>query len=202
MHPALQTREQAPELVAAEPADDVGGAHRARQPHRDDAQQFVAGLLPVGVVDRLERVEVEVQHREGLAMGLGTGQRLVDPFAKEGAVRQQGQAVAQGQFASTAVRGLGADEFGVRQRKCGLRLENLEFELLAPGDMVRQRGLQLVERADALQHAGADSIRGAARLRLGQRAQLAHRQREPGLDGIEEVVPIVERHVRRQLQQR
>ena len=54
------------ELVAAEPRDQlVAAGHRAK-PLRDLDQQFVAGRVAVKVVDRLEAVEVDAEHRHRL----------------------------------------------------------------------------------------------------------------------------------------
>src|SRR5215470_1233112 len=51
------------ELIAAEPADDVGGAHLARQRLRDRLQHLVARGMPERIVDRFEAIEVEHEQR-------------------------------------------------------------------------------------------------------------------------------------------
>ncbi len=59
-----QLLEQDAELVAAPPADRVPGAHAGDKPRRDLLEQEVAGGVAERVVDRLEPVEVEVEHGE------------------------------------------------------------------------------------------------------------------------------------------
>src|SRR5215472_12557221 len=55
------------ELVAAVAAADVGRAQTHAERRRDDAQDFIAGLMPECVVERLEIVEVEERDRERMA---------------------------------------------------------------------------------------------------------------------------------------
>ena len=55
------------ELVAAEAGDQLVAAHHRAQPVGDLDQQLVAGRMAVNVVDRLEAVEVDAQHRDRLA---------------------------------------------------------------------------------------------------------------------------------------
>ncbi len=60
--------EEQRELVAAEAGHHVGVAHRAAQDAADGDQQLVAGVVAEAVVDLLEVVEVEQQHRAGRAV--------------------------------------------------------------------------------------------------------------------------------------
>ena len=55
--------EQNAELVAAEAREGVAFAQARAQQRGYLAQQLVAGRVPARVVDDLELVEVEVQHR-------------------------------------------------------------------------------------------------------------------------------------------
>ena len=55
------------ELVAAEPRHDVLGPHGVGQPQRHVADQLVADRMAERVVDVLEVVEVDVEHRGGRA---------------------------------------------------------------------------------------------------------------------------------------
>ena len=55
--------EQHAELVAAEPRQRVAFAQARPQQRADLAQQLVAGGVAARVVDDLELVEVEVEHR-------------------------------------------------------------------------------------------------------------------------------------------
>ena len=56
--------EQDQELVAAEPGHRVRGAHHAFETRGDRLQGPVAGGVPETVVDVLEAVDVEIQHRD------------------------------------------------------------------------------------------------------------------------------------------
>ena len=90
--------EQHGELVAADPRDRVAGPQRGVQAQRDRLQQLVAGLMAERVVDDLEMVEVDEQHRSA---GIGpattrASQRLLQPVEEEGAVRQACQRIVQG----------------------------------------------------------------------------------------------------------
>ena len=55
------------ELVAAEPRDEVLGAHGVAQLLRGELQQVVAGRVAAGVVDVLELVEVDEEQRAARA---------------------------------------------------------------------------------------------------------------------------------------
>ena len=52
------------ELVAAEARDDVAGPDRVPEPLRDGHDELVAERVPEAVVDELEVVEVDEQHRD------------------------------------------------------------------------------------------------------------------------------------------
>ena len=80
------------ELVAADARDGVGFAHAAAQPAGHHPQQLVAGRMAERVVDVLELVEIETQHREPLA-ALDMGQRFAEALAQQQAVRQVGESV-------------------------------------------------------------------------------------------------------------
>ncbi len=62
------------------------------EPARHFAQQRIADRMPKRVVDLLEMVEVEAEHRE-LVGALDQPQRLFQLLAEQGAVRQIGQRV-------------------------------------------------------------------------------------------------------------
>jgi hypothetical protein len=93
------------ELVAAEPRHRVAPARGALQAAGDLRQQAVAGAVAQRVVDRLEVVEVEQEHRDAVAVGrrgvraaagLGAGERVGEAVAEEGAVGQAGERVVEG----------------------------------------------------------------------------------------------------------
>jgi hypothetical protein len=59
---AAETGQHHGELIAAEPGDRIAVADRAGQPVRQHPQDRVTGAVPGGVVDRLEAVQVQVEH--------------------------------------------------------------------------------------------------------------------------------------------
>ncbi|MGY4255600.1 hypothetical protein ACVI1L_002668 [Bradyrhizobium sp. USDA 4516] len=81
------------ELVAAEPRNQrriTDGSAQARG-HR--LQQRIARRMPERVVDVLEAVEIEHQHRKTRSAAPGTGERALHPFLEQHAIRQIGQRV-------------------------------------------------------------------------------------------------------------
>ena len=86
---ALQDRE----FVAAEPRDRVVLADRAADALRDGAEQLVADRMAERVVDALEVVEVEVEHRHRLAVRLDAREAFGHLLAQQHAVRQLRQRV-------------------------------------------------------------------------------------------------------------
>ena len=81
------------ELVAPR-ARRVAHADRAApQALRNLLQQQVAGTMAVAVIDLLEAVEVDEQHRQGMAGALRRGQRPGQAVMQHGPVRQAGQRV-------------------------------------------------------------------------------------------------------------
>ncbi len=83
------------ELVPAEPGDGVTGPHQVDQAGGHLAQQLVAGVVSEAVVDRLEAVEVQVEHdRRGCAPP-PPPHGVVEPFAEEHPVGEPGQRVVQ-----------------------------------------------------------------------------------------------------------
>jgi hypothetical protein len=97
------------EFIAAEPGHDVAVADRATQAIGHLFQQAVAGAVAIGIVDRLEAVEIEIMHGDQPVRGddLGVG---LEMFAQRQAVGQGGQVVAAGQRErDQAVPDLGLD---------------------------------------------------------------------------------------------
>ena len=75
------------ELVAAEAGHAVGRAQRLLQPLPDHLQQPVADLVPEVVVDGLEAVEVEVEHREVRLVTADARQRGLEAVEQQHPVR-------------------------------------------------------------------------------------------------------------------
>ena len=93
---ALDVRQQHDEFVAAQAADGVDLAHAGAHARRHFAQHDVAGLVAMGVVDRLELVEVEEHHGAAVLLAPPGGQRLVQPVEEQDAVGQAREGVVLG----------------------------------------------------------------------------------------------------------
>ena len=89
--------EQHGELVAAEPRDGVAGAQRGRDAPGERDQQVVADRVAEAVVDELEAVDVQEQHRAaGLRDRAATRCRIwLTPVHEQGPVGQAGERVVQ-----------------------------------------------------------------------------------------------------------
>ena len=68
------TSQQDDELVAAEPGDGVRAADDVLQARAERDEEVVAGLVAERVVDRLELVDVEQQHRDERLRALRAGE--------------------------------------------------------------------------------------------------------------------------------
>ena len=93
------------EFVAAHADDDVRGTHRGAHALGDFLQQLVADFVTARVVDVLEAVEVEEQHREHLAVFLPARDRLGQVRLQEQPVRQPGQVIVIGEFVEALLVG-------------------------------------------------------------------------------------------------
>ena len=93
-----QSRQQDGEFVAPHPGHRVLPADRVDQALADLSDQVVAGGVAQTVVDRLEVVQVDEEHADGLADPPGTDQFLFDPVLEESPVGQSGQRVVPGQM--------------------------------------------------------------------------------------------------------
>ena len=87
------------EFVAAEPRHQLVAARHRAQPLRDLDQQLVAGGMAVNVVDRLEAVEVDAQHRERLVHARPPCSTLAgEMIGEDRAVGQAGQRIVIGEM--------------------------------------------------------------------------------------------------------
>ena len=68
----------------------------ASEAARDLGQQLVTGIVPEGVVDLLEAVEVEHEHGQHAVRARRPGEGLVEAVAEQGAVGETGQSVVEG----------------------------------------------------------------------------------------------------------
>jgi hypothetical protein len=95
---------QADEFVATQAGQHVDQAHMLGQPRRNGNQQFVANPVAKRVIDLLELVKVDEQHRQPLAMPAVFAQALLQPFDEAAAVGQPGQRIVVGQIIEFALR--------------------------------------------------------------------------------------------------
>ena len=86
--------EQDRELVAAQPRGRVG-RRRSEEPFGDVAEELVAGGVAEAVVDRLEVVQVEEEHRDRLDGRAAAVERVRYAIPEERAVRQSGERVVE-----------------------------------------------------------------------------------------------------------
>ncbi|SBW00869.1 hypothetical protein KL86APRO_11350 [uncultured Alphaproteobacteria bacterium] len=89
-------RQENAELVAAETVGEVRGAAGAVEACRHLAQRGVARLMPVGVVELLEAVEIEEHQDERHVLALGAGQLAPQVLVKRAVVAEVGERVAAG----------------------------------------------------------------------------------------------------------
>ena len=151
------------ELVAAEPRDGVRAADDVLQAAAERDQQLVAGLVAERVVDRLELVDVEQQHRDVALRALRAGERLADAVVEERAVRQAGQRVVERLVADARLALVAVERGG---EEVGHRLQPVRVVLAERADARRVHD-------DGPEGAGAPADRGrggAADAALAQHA--------------------------------
>ena len=101
------------ELVAAEAGDHVAGAQHAAQALGDDLEQAVAGAVAERVVDDLEVVEVDEQHRDLERLRRRRSASL-QALQEERAVRQAGERVVVGLVVELALDALALGDVEAR----------------------------------------------------------------------------------------
>ncbi len=89
----VRAREDDRELVAAQAGQHVALAHAAAQDPGNFADQPVASRVAATVVDLLEVVEVEHQHRPGAALAVAAGHLAAQVLLEAAAVLQPGQRI-------------------------------------------------------------------------------------------------------------
>ena len=92
---AREVLEQDGELVAAEPRGGVLGAQAARQSLRGRAQQLVADRVAEAVVDRLEVVEIDEDHRELAVVAPAARERQRQAILEQRPVGEAGEVVVE-----------------------------------------------------------------------------------------------------------
>jgi hypothetical protein len=159
-------------LVGPDAAERVAGADADLEPLGDLLQDGVAVLVAQRVVEVLEPVEVDQEHRQLGAGPAGPLQGLVQPVVREHAVGQLGQRVEQ-RLARQPVGHLLAVD-GQRQQLHAPTRQAVA--LLAPGADPRPGKHQ--ERGGRL---GADRVRPAGAQFTGDAAGVRPLQRPPGV---------------------
>ena len=160
----VRARQEDGELVAAHPGDRVPGAQRRAQPRADLLEQEVAVGVAHGVVDLLEPVEVDDQHRQRLLLPLGAEQRLLEPVVEEDPVRQARERIVVRLVAARLGQGAVAPH-GVHERP-GEQAEKDQADRQdhRPGD--HRQALDAVESAQGARGVGTGRRRRRVDLAL------------------------------------
>jgi hypothetical protein len=88
--------EQTRELLASDAAEKIIRSQvRSRQP-TEYGKHFVAGMMPVPVVDALEAIEIRQDERRRLARKPSSHQQAFAPFEEAATVRSAGQWISHG----------------------------------------------------------------------------------------------------------
>ncbi len=109
--------EQHRELVAAEAGDRVRRAGALDQALRRDLQQPVAGFVPLRVVDVLEVVEVDHEHREPFLGAPRERERVLDAVAEQAPVGEQRQGIVERELAQLVLERLSLGDVAQVQRE-------------------------------------------------------------------------------------
>ncbi len=105
-------------FVAADAPHGIAGAHQAGETMGYGDNQFIAGVMAVGVVNIFKAVEIDQQQRHALFLPRRQRQRLGQPILYQRAVRQARQYVVKGQM--QRLRFAGAElQHRLRQLKGG-----------------------------------------------------------------------------------
>ena len=83
------------ELVPGETGEGIRGAEQVAQPVGHGHQQVVAHGVPMGVVNRLEAVEIQEKHRRSPTGPTVAQEGVLEAFQHQRPVRQPGQVVVQ-----------------------------------------------------------------------------------------------------------
>ncbi|MNQ38723.1 hypothetical protein D3C85_523160 [compost metagenome] len=158
----LELRHQHHELVAGEPAHDIRRTRQTAQTLRHIAQQRIADRVAQRIVDLLEAVQIQEQHRNPLAFRFGARDRLLGLRQQQIPVGQPRQLVVERQLANARTRFLALQ----RQRA------QIDAHIHQPVmEIIRQAAFAKIETesADHPAVAGLDGRRPARLDVLGQR---------------------------------
>jgi hypothetical protein len=171
------------ELVAAQARDGVFVAEQAPQAAGDLAEQQVAHVVAEVVVDRLEVVQVDEEHRHLGVVAAGAAQHAVDAVGQQGPVGQAGEAVEVGLVPHLLVLAAQLGDVGEQHHAAHL-------VLVAVGhrgdhrvaDVVAPVGALAIEIPGPVAAAGlADQPAQLARFAVGAKAGDGLPSRAPGL---------------------
>ena len=93
------------EFVAAEAGDQIVAAHDAAQALRDVENELVADMVAERVVDVLEVIEIDVEHRRRRTAAAHLADHGFEPFAEIDAVWQAADRIVQGEVAQPRLAG-------------------------------------------------------------------------------------------------
>ena len=131
----LDFGKQHDEFIAALPADRVRGAHAIHQPLGDGLKKLVADRMSQRIVDVLETVQIQKQHRDLFRMTLRQGDRLADSVVQEHPIGQPGQKIVLGRMRHLQRHRAG----GAHIAKNDYRPSGLPFAIVNRGDGVFDR---------------------------------------------------------------
>ena len=117
----LQVFQDDEEFVAVQPRQRVLVAQALLQAPRHGDQQFVTNLVAKPLVDGLEMVEIEEQHRHPFAVPVRVFDGMVEAFVGKQAVRQVGQGVEVHQMGQALLAVTVLAEIGEGQYVLGLK---------------------------------------------------------------------------------
>ena len=82
-------------FVAAQTCDGVAPAQQTVHPFPHGLQQQIPAVMPEGVVDFLETIQVQDEQADGIAVAMSLFQGVGQAFEQQGTVGQAGQAIVQ-----------------------------------------------------------------------------------------------------------
>ena len=136
-------RKQHDEFIASLPAHRVRAAYAIHQALGDGLKKLVADRMSQGIVDVLEAVQIQKQHRDSFLVTRRQGDRLADPVVQQHAIGQTGQKVVLGRMghlqrhrpgrAHVAENDDGSGRLALRGRGWGRRSPRSEFQIRRAG---------------------------------------------------------------------
>ena len=156
------------ELVTGIARHRIRGTDAAAQALGDHAQHLVARRMPVGIVDRLESIQIDEQHREALAGAMRFANDGVEAIVEKQPIGQPGKRIEQALGTPLLARAAQFDRLGeARRRAAQHRLDDLEpAKATAASHQQRtQHAAPLVEQRQAGKSGHAELLQQADRIR-------------------------------------